>query len=294
MATMTRYLRGITTVAFFALLLFSAPLASAQKAEHLRQVTEAISNGADSAARREAITAYLDTAGIPFRLEEFVDLRMRKGTNIVVNIPGKTTRETLLLGAHYDRVAQGQGAIDNGASCAVLLDLIDAFKSKPLSRTLQVVFFDLEEVGLRGSEAYFGATRDGAQPLQAINFDIFGYGNGIFATASKPDGPLLAALQKAAAESNIPVRTVVPAQYPSSDHANMIASGIETIGLALIDASEIDAVIDILVNRNQAAVPPPILRIIHSPRDTPAAARMEDVEKALPVVERTIRLIDAQ
>jgi len=74
----------------------------------------------------------------------------------------------------------------------------------------------------------------------------------------------------------------------------MIAAGIETIGLALIDASEIDAAIDILVNRNQAAAPPPILRIIHSSRDTLAAARMEDVEKALPAIERTIRLIAGQ
>jgi Zn-dependent M28 family amino/carboxypeptidase len=268
------------------------PSVSAQKAEHLRQVIEAISNGADSGARRQVITGYLEAAGISFRLEDFVDLRMRKGTNIVVSIAGKTT-EAILLGAHYDRVAQGQGAVDNGASCAVLLDLIDTFKSKPLSHTLQVVFFDLEEVGLRGSEAYFGATRNEARPARALNFDIFGYGDAIFATASKPEGALLGALQKAAAESKIPVRTVAPGQYPSSDHSNMIAAGIETIGFALIDGAEIDAVIDILVNRNQAATPP-ILRTIHSPRDTPAATRMDDVEKALPIVERTIRLIDEQ
>jgi hypothetical protein len=293
MGAMTRYLRGIITLAFFGLLLISVPSVSAQKAEHLRQVTEAISNGADSAARRQVITGYLESAGVPFRLEDFVDLRMRKGTNIVVNIPGKTT-EAILLGAHYDRVAQGQGAVDNGASCAVLLDLINTFKSKPLSHTLQVVFFDLEEVGLRGSEAYFGPNRNDVRPIRAINFDIFGYGDAIFATASKPDGSLLGSLQKAATESKIPVRTVAPAQYPSSDHANMISAGIETIGVALIDAAEIDAVIDLLVNRNQAATPPPILRTIHSPRDTPAATRMDDVEKALPTVERTIRLIDEQ
>jgi Zn-dependent M28 family amino/carboxypeptidase len=278
----------------FGMILFTMRSALAQKADRLRGLTEAISNGADSAARRQAIIAHLEAAGIPFRLDEFVDLRMRKGTNIVVTIPGKITTETLLLGAHYDRVAQGQGAIDNGASCAVLLDLIDTFKSKRLSRTLQVIFFDLEEAGLRGSEAYFGATREGSRPLQAINFDIFGYGDAFFATASNPEGPLLTALQKAALEVNIPVRTAMPAQYPSSDHANMIAAGIETVGLALIDASEIDAVIDILVNRNQTVPPPPILRTIHSPRDTLAAARIEDVEKALSVVERTVRLIDAQ
>src|SRR5262249_6432069 len=137
---------------------------------------------------------------------------------------------------------------------------------------------------------YFGKTRP--LPTKAINLDIFGYGDSIFATSSAPDGPLLAALQQAAAESKIPVRVTPPAQYPSSDHNNMIGAGVETVGLSLIGANEIDAVIDILINRNQTTAPPRVLTIIHSPRDTAAALHPEEMEKALPIVEKTLRLID--
>src|SRR5262249_5921388 len=143
------HFRSIVAATLF-FLLFICISAWGQKAAHLQQVTEAIAKGSHSTERRRAITGYVEAEGIAFRLDDFIDVRMRKGTNIIVSIPGKTT-ETLLLGAHYDRAVQGQGAIDNGASCAVLLDLINTFKSKPLSSyTLQVIFFDLEEVGLRG------------------------------------------------------------------------------------------------------------------------------------------------
>jgi putative aminopeptidase FrvX len=280
------------TTTSLLIMLASVCTARAQSAERLRLIVETISKGANSAERREAITSYLEASGIQFHLENFIDVRKREGANIVARVPGKTSK-TILLGAHFDRVEQSQGTIDNAAACAAMLTLIETFKSKPLaSRTLEVVFFDLEEVGLRGSEAYFGATRSEPKPEQAINLDIFGYGNSLFATASTEDGPLIAAIRQAAAEAKIPVRLTAPTQYPSSDHANMIKAGIETVGLALIGADEIDGTIDILVNRKPNTPPPLVLTLIHSPRDTPAALRPEEMERAIPILEKAIRLLD--
>ena len=72
----------------------------------------------------------------------------------------------------------------------------------------------------------------------------------------------------------------------------MMAAGVETLGLSLLDSDEIDAVLDLLTQRSR--VVPPVLTTIHTARDTMAAIRIAEVEKAIPLVEQMIRLIDEQ
>jgi hypothetical protein len=117
-------------------------------------------------------------------------------------------------------------------------------------------------------------------PAFAANLDIFGYGDTFFTTASKPAGMLANALQRAGMEGGIAVRFSPPAQYPSSGHSNMMAAGVETLEIALIDGAEVDAV---LGERGQGpAAPPRVLTIIHSPRDTMDVLRVTNVEKVQP------------
>jgi hypothetical protein len=273
-----------------AILLAVCSVAGAQGIQSVRDTIASLAKGSDNTERRRAITARLDAAGIEYRLQEFVDARMRKGTNIMASLaPGK--QKTILIGAHFDRVAVGQGAVDNGASCAALLELLSTLKANPLANyAIAGVFFDLEEGGLSGSQAYFAPGSDRPDPTYAINLDIFGYGDAIFASASKPDGQLSSALQKAAAAMKFPVRISPPAEYPASDHRSMIGAGIETLGLALIDGSEIDGVLNLLGRRSTEV--PPILTIIHTPKDTVDATRPEDIEKGIALLERIIRLTD--
>jgi Iap family predicted aminopeptidase len=267
------------------LLLLQAPRTPA---DHLRETTAAIAAAAD---RRAAITERLKAAGVDFYTEGFVSGTrsvFTTGANVVATLPGKSGTRTLLLGAHYDRVAKGHGAVDNAASCAVLLELIERLKSKPLANTVTVVFFDLEELGLLGSRSYFQTHAGSALPALAMNFDIFGYGETFFVTPSKADGPLLASLQQAASELGFPVRSIPMAQYPSSDHQSMALAGIETLGVTLIDGTEIDSVITPGPTRSR------ILSMIHTDADTMDQIREKDMAKALPVLERTIRLLDSR
>jgi len=256
-------------------------------ADQLRDVATAITAGATTAERRAAITDRLKAAGVDFHVEEFVS-GTRSGTNIVATLPGKPDSGGLLLGAHYDRVARGRGAVDNAASCAVLLDLIGRLKSKPLAVKVTVVFFDLEELGLVGSRSYFQTHAASGLPVQALNFDIFGYGETLFVTPSKADGPLLNSLKQAATEFGFPVRSLPMAQYPSSDHRSMASAGIETLGVTLIDGSEIDGV------TTPGSVPPRILSLIHTDADTMDQIREQDMAKAIPVLERAIHLVDSR
>jgi Zn-dependent M28 family amino/carboxypeptidase len=266
------------------LILFQIPRAPA---DQLRQTTAAIAAGDTTADRRAAITDRLKAAGVDFHVEDFVS-GTRTGTNVVATLPGKSGTKTLMLGAHYDRVARGHGAVDNAASCAVLLELMEMLKSKPLANTVTVVFFDLEELGLLGSRSYFQTHSSSALPAQAMNFDIFGYGETFFVTPTKADGPLLVSLKQAASEFGFPVRSVPIVQYPSSDHRSMALAGIETLGVTLIDGSEIDSVIKPGPTRSR------ILSMIHTDADIMDQIREQDMAKALPVLERTIRLLDSR
>ena len=266
-------------------LLSSATMARAQQASQFHDRIAEIAAGSDNAARRQAITEILKSLGIDYRLDEFTVTKF-SGTNVVAEIAGIKPTKTLLLGAHYDRVPQGNGAVDNAASCAVLLALLARFKSNPLEAyTVRAVFFDLEEGGLVGSQAYFAKIR-GALPDTALNLDILGYGDTLFATALSQDGRLAKALQQASQEASVALRWMPRNQYPASDHRIMMNAGIETVGLALIDGKEIDPI------GQRGGAEPRILTIIHTPEDTIDKIRVDDIEKAFPVLENLIRLLD--
>jgi hypothetical protein len=123
-----------------------------------------------------------------------------------------------------------------------------------------------------------------------VNLDIFGYGDTFFANPSAPDGPLASAIRQAAEQTSIAVRFVAERnQYPASDHRPMMAAGIETVGLALIDGGEIEPIL-----KHQEQPPPRILTIIHTPGDTIDKVRPDDMEKGFVALEKAIRLVDGK
>ena len=279
----------LTRISLACLLLCAAPVivpASAQDTARLTASLKAIAEGSDNAARREAIVAQLKSVGVEPRLETFGGGR-NAGSNIVVTLG--TGAKTLLVGAHYDRIEVGQGAVDNGASCAALIEIIAAIKALPLQQlTLQVVFFDREENGLQGSRAFFAKK---PRVDYALNMDVFAYGDSIFATRSHPDGLLVRWLQLAGKEVGLPVRDVPRERYPASDHQTMMSAGVETLGIALLDRADIDGILS-LSGGLRASSPPRVLTIIHTPNDTLAEVRPEQMTRAITLVEQLIRIVD--
>lgn len=80
-----------------------------------------------------------------------------ESANVVGEIPGSASPdEIVLLGAHLDSWDLGQGAIDDGAGCAIIIEAarqIGKLAKKP-RRTVRVVLFANEEMGLAGARAY--------------------------------------------------------------------------------------------------------------------------------------------
>ena len=282
---MRPYRSALVTAGLLVCLVSVAP---AQDAVRIGRSLEAITAGADNNARREAIVGQLRAMNIEPVVEPFGEGR-GAGANIIVTLTGKAAK-TIVVGAHFDRVNTGRGAVDNGAACAALIELVAAIKASPLDgSTVQVVFFDREEAGLLGSRAFFAT---GRHVDYAINLDVFAYGNELFATASRPDGLLARSLRAASDAAGIPLRLAPRASYPNSDHVAMMAAGIETVGVGLIDSADIDGVLAIGGGTLTLGKGPRILTIIHSPNDTLAEVRPEQMAPAITVIEQLIRTID--
>lgn len=77
--------------------------------------------------------------------------------NVIAEIEGSTRKdEIVLLGCHLDSWDLGTGAIDDAAGCGIAVGaakLIDELPGKP-ARTIRVVLFGSEEIGLFGGDAY--------------------------------------------------------------------------------------------------------------------------------------------
>jgi Zn-dependent M28 family amino/carboxypeptidase len=266
------------------------PVSAQAETSRVTASLTAIAAGDNTAQRRQAIIAQLRALGVDPVIEPFGEGRTG-GENIVVTLKGSESR-TIVIGAHYDRVSVGRGAVDNGAACAALIELAAAFKAAPPQRlTLQVVFFDREENGLMGSRAFFSGRR---RVDYAVNLDVFAYGDSIFATASRPNGMLLKSLRMAGDAIGLPVRDVPRSSFPASDHITMMAAGVETLGVALVDMSDIDGILAIGAAGLKAGQGPRILRIIHTSDDTLAEVRADQVVRGIAVVERLIRSVDSE
>ncbi len=86
--------------------------------------------------------------------------RFKDDLNVVGEWRGSEwPEEVILLGAHRDSWHTATGATDSGGNCAVMMETLRILKAAgvPPKRTLRVVLFDGEELGLLGSQAYVKA-----------------------------------------------------------------------------------------------------------------------------------------
>jgi Zn-dependent M28 family amino/carboxypeptidase len=99
-----------------------------------------------------------------------------QGINIVTKRPGTDPKAgSILLAAHYDTVLNSPGADDNASGVAVILEIARLLVQKSTPRTLEIVFFDQEELGLLGSFAFTGQPENLRNLQAAIILDMVGY-----------------------------------------------------------------------------------------------------------------------
>ena len=137
--------------------------------------------------RFAALTTMLTSRKLAFTLEPFkIERPLRgeprtEGRNVVVTL-GEGRKE-IVIGAHYDaaRLPDGslsKGAVDNAASTVMLGRLAEVLAVEKLPVRIRQVWFDMEELGLIGSQQYVqNHTSDSISAM--LNFDINAYGNTI-------------------------------------------------------------------------------------------------------------------
>jgi Zn-dependent M28 family amino/carboxypeptidase len=248
--------------------------------------------------RHDVLTTILREGGVPFADEAFSvargagrDPRVR-GRNVSVALGDG--HEEIVLGAHYDSAyladgTLGPGAIDNAASCIALARVAVMLGSDRAARRIRIVWFDMEEVGQRGSKQFLHS--HGTDRIRAmLNFDVTGYGDTIlFRLVEKPADPWLhgAFVKTCASESMGSVRCD---DLPPSDERSFDEAGIPTLSIASLPREEADQLAQYLPRRfdpQASGCPAPaILRIIHSPSDV--AGNVDG-----PNLVRTVRFIAA-
>jgi len=101
--------------------------------------------------------------------------KFKKAENLVISKAG-TAEGIIVIGAHYDKVEEGCGAIDNWSGIVALAHLYRTLKDIPVRKSIVFVAFGNEEDGLNGSRAMVDAIAKDklSQYCAMINLDSFG------------------------------------------------------------------------------------------------------------------------
>lgn len=104
--------------------------------------------------------------------------KFKNAENLVLTIKGASA-EKIIIGAHYDKVSPGCGAIDNWTGVVALAHLYRTLRDMPLQKTLIFVAFGNEEKGLFGSHAMAESiSKDTvSEYCGMVNIDSLGLGN---------------------------------------------------------------------------------------------------------------------
>ncbi|MEM6348998.1 MAG: M28 family peptidase [Bacteroidota bacterium] len=151
--------------------------------------------------------------------------RYRTGENLFV--PSMMT-PFVALGTHYDTVAGSPGANDNASAIAVALEVLRRYMDEPFTHFgLQVFFFDEEEKGLLGSQAY--VEQYGVRGmLGLLNMELVGMGEefALWPLREHHEERLLLAFESQAKAKDINCTRLDKIIMHTADHVPFRAAGI--------------------------------------------------------------------
>lgn len=144
--------------------------------------------------------------------------------NVVATLDGASD-ETVVLGAHYDSVAEGPGANDNASGSATVLELARTLPAAELPVDVRVVLFGAEEIGLVGSRYYVDSLgpREREQIAAMLNFDMVGVGDRAMVGGSDD---LVQLAQEAASEQGVELGELGSSLDGRGDHAPFLDAGV--------------------------------------------------------------------
>jgi hypothetical protein len=202
----------------------------------------------------------------------------QRDRNVVARIPGASD-ERVVVGAHYDSVWHGPGAIDNATGVEGLRQVAAHFAETEPARTIELVAFGAEEVGLVGARRFVSDERD-RNTLDSIvgmvNLDCIGCGETLELLCSPP--ALLERTQAAAQRLGLTERYDVVTEIGAeagTDHLPFAQAGIPALSIlhfpydeyhlpedtvALVDDQRLADAVALAIDLVQSLVDDPVAR----------------------------------
>ena len=198
--------------------------------------------------------------------------------NVICILPGKIpdgeTEQIIVVGAHTDRVDEfGDGVVDNWSGASLLPSLLYSLSGQPRRHTFIFVGFSAEEKGLVGSNYYAGhlPAEQRARIDGMVNLDSLGLGpTEVWTTHA--DRVLLAPLAAVAAESKLPVSAMNVDNLGTADSESFTRYHIPRVTLHSVTSNT--------------------WAILHSPRDTLTAIRMDDYWDSYHLIAEYLAYLD--
>ena len=172
-STMILAILAVVTTASLSVRVFAqkSPLKISTKEEIAEDVTASPCKNKDRFEAAKALFKKMGATDDEISVDSKGDLR-----DLVVTKKGKTDN-VVIVGAHYDKVSDGCGAIDNWTGITIIAHIYRTMKDSTTNFTYRFVAFDSEESGLLGSafmsKAIPKEKRDSVCSM--VNFDSFGF-----------------------------------------------------------------------------------------------------------------------
>ena len=189
-------------------------------------------------------------------------------------MPGSSGR-TVIVGAHFDRVSQGDGFVDNWSGASLLPSLYQAMKGQSRTHTYIFIGFAGEEIGEIGSRFYVqNMSKDDVIATDAmVNIDTLGLGP-TKVWGSHSDKLLAGALGYVAKQFNDPLAIVDVEQVGSSDSEQFAIKKIPRITIHSLTQKTWQA------------------RILHTANDKISALNLDDYYQTYGLLAAYIAFLD--
>ena len=154
--------------------------------------------------------------------------------NVVAELPGESD-EVVVVGAHYDSVWRGNGAIDNATGVEGLRRVAERLAGRSHSRTLRFVAFAAEEIGLIGSRRHVAGLAERGEVGKVagmVNLDCIGYGEKLELLAAPQE--LLGRAEEAARELGLADRYEIVTELgeeAGTDHLPFVQAGVPAVSI---------------------------------------------------------------
>lgn len=255
------------------------PAATAQSLRYNRVSRDVVEKrlgeyAGDNSQREATLKRIFTEAGCDDQHLSEQAVKESKLPNIVCVLPG-TSDKVIIVGAHFDRVSQGDGVVDNWSGASLLPSLYEAVQTEPHKHTYIFIGFTDEEKFEVGSRFYVQhmSKEQVAATHAMVNMDSLGLGP-TQVWGSHSDQFLVGALGYVAKRLNAPVSIVDVDQVGSTDSEQFAARNIPRITVHSLTQKLWEA------------------RSIHSSNDKASAIRLNDYYQTYGLLAAYLTFLD--